>query len=519
MRLLLLGLNYAPEPVGIGPFTAGLAEWLVRRGHRVTVLCAPPYYPDWRVAAGAGGWWRRTTEAGVEVIRCPLYVPRRPTGPRRMLHHLSFAASASAWIGAGLARGRCRPDLVLSIAPSILSAWVARWVDAPHWLHVQDLEVEAAVATRQMPGGARTARWLSCLERPLLRADRVSSLSPAMCARLRAKGVAADRIVAFPNWATLDPQAPSPPPDRLRAELGIDRPFVALYAGTLCAKQGIGLILDAAQALAHRRDLLFLICGEGAERAALARRAAELDNVRLHPLQPAERLPELLGLASLHLLPQMPGAADLVLPSKLANMLASGRPVVASAAAGSGIAQEVAGCGRTVPPGDPGAFAAALAALIDDPAERAALGRAARRRASTRWDKERTLLAVEAAMLACAGAARGPGRRRSARRSRACSFRACRSPYRRPEAGKAERPAQPHDPGQEDGVARQQGQRRACGPRPRRQRHRQRKRGHGHARIKPCEILLPVERDQEVGSGLPQRVEQGDPRHRRHQRH
>ncbi|HET8612497.1 MAG TPA: glycosyltransferase, partial [Sphingomonas sp.] len=100
-----------------------------------------------------------------------------------------------------------------------------------------------------------------------------------------------------------------------------------------------------------------------------------------------ERLGELLGLADVHLLPQIVGAADLVLPSKLTNMLASGRPVVATAAPGTGLADEVEGCGIVTPPGDAAAFAAAIERLIDDPGERARLGRAARTRAEERWSR------------------------------------------------------------------------------------------------------------------------------------
>jgi colanic acid biosynthesis glycosyl transferase WcaI len=402
MRLLLVGLNYAPERVGIGPFTAGMAEWLAAAGHDITVVCAQPYYPEWRKADDAGWGWQTSVERGVTVIRCPIYVPRRPTGLKRLWHYLSFLLSAFYALPRACRQGR--PDLVLSVAPSLFSAFaailVARWFGVPRWLHVQDLELDAAVATGQMPGGARGARALARLERWLCRADRVSSLTPAMLARLEAKGVPASRLVQIPNWATVDPLA-GPPTALLRDELGVDRPHVALFAGTLCRKQGAGLILEAARLLRDRTDILFLICGEGAERDALAAQAADLPNVKLRPLQPVERLAELLALASVHLLPQLADAADLVLPSKLANMLASGRPVVASAGEGSSLAREVAGCGYAVSPGEAAGFAGAITALIDDPVERARLGAAAWMRAAVRWNKERTLHALEAEMQAC----------------------------------------------------------------------------------------------------------------------
>jgi colanic acid biosynthesis glycosyl transferase WcaI len=116
--------------------------------------------------------------------------------------------------------------------------------------------------------------------------------------------------------------------------------------------------------------------------------AAGLSNISFHDLQPAGRVGELLALASVHLLPQIAGAADLVLPSKLANMLFSGRPVVATALPGTGLYGEVDGCGINTPPGDAPAFAAAIAALLDDQARAEALGQAARRRGLDRWSQD-----------------------------------------------------------------------------------------------------------------------------------
>lgn len=397
MRLLFLGLNHAPEEIGIGPYSAGLLESWVAAGNEADAVVAQPYYPQWRVFDGyRGGGWRRSTERGVRLVRCPLYVPRRPTGLRRILHHLSFAATSlvpmlwRAW--------RRRPELVMTVAPSLIAAPVAllaaRLAGAKAWLHLQDFELEAAQATGLL-GGGLPGRMAAVFERRVLRAfDRVSAISPQMCARLAAKGVPTERIVEFRNWAEIEAIRPLDAPSAYREEWGIGAGHVALYSGNIANKQGIEIVIAAARLLAHRGDLQFAICGEGPNRANLEREAADLPNVRLHALQPRERLGELLGLASVHLLPQLADAADLVLPSKMANMLASGRPVVATAAPGTGIADELADCGVVTPPGDPAAFAAAIEALIDDHARRRELGRAARARAESRWSREAILREV-----------------------------------------------------------------------------------------------------------------------------
>lgn len=386
MDIIILGHNYAPELIGIGPCTTGMAEALAGQGHRVRVICGQPSYPAWQVTAGYHGWRpRRTIENDVVVHRLPLYVPRDPNGVRRLLHHFSFAALALvALLAALLVR---RPDAIVAIAPSIASTLVARllaWLARrPLWLHVQDFEVDMAAATGQFHADGRFVR---AVERAGLTGGRASSISPRMCDRLVALGNDPAHVVTFRNWAN-PAVRPLALPSRYREEWRIDRPHVALYSGSIAAKQGIGIVVEAAQRLAARDDLLFVICGEGTNRGALAAAAATCGNMLIRDLQPSERLPDLLGLATVHLLPQIAGAADLVLPSKLPNMLASGRPVVATSRAGTGLADEVEGCGIVVEPHDAAAFAAALAHLLDDADLRAAYGKAAHERASTRWNK------------------------------------------------------------------------------------------------------------------------------------
>ncbi|MGN6488000.1 MAG: WcaI family glycosyltransferase [Devosia sp.] len=389
MRLLVVGLNYAPEKVGIAVYTTGLAEALQARGHEVRVVAGQPYYPAWRSMAGHRGWgWSCRTENGVRVLRVPHYIPARPTGARRLLHHASFAVSAllpALWWGLTF-----RPATVLAVAPSLLGAPVARLAagvaGARSWLHVQDLEVDVATATGLLADGGRAARLARAFERAVLRSFRqVTAISPAMCRRLVEKGVPRDRVAELRNWADLDPARPPAGESPFRAEWGITTPHVALYAGNIANKQGMEVVLEAARRLQGRGDLTFVVCGDGPNRARLERQAAGFCNIRFHPLQPRERLAELLGLATVHLLPQVAGVADLVLPSKLTNMLASGRPVVATAARGSSLHAEVEGCGLLVEPGDGAGFAAAIGRLLDDPATAAALGAAGRRRAEERW--------------------------------------------------------------------------------------------------------------------------------------
>ena len=403
MQILILGLNYAPEPVGIGPYTTGLAEGLTERGHDVHVLSGVPYYPQWQLYAGHSGYRTTTVEQGVTVTRVPHYIPAQPSGTRRLLHHASFAASVH---GDAMAEARRRPDLVLAIAPSLMSvpvaARAARRAGAPLWVHMQDFEVDAAFATGLIGGtAARLGKAAHSMERRILRsADVVSTISPQMCALLLDKGVPADRIHQMRNWSNADFTGPAPDSSSYRVQWGIGDRHVALYSGNIANKQGLEVVIDAARALSGRPDIVFVICGEGPNRTNLQQQAEGLDNIQFHDLQPADRMAEFLSLASVHLLPQKAEAADLVLPSKLTNMLASGRPVIATAAPGTGLHAEVDGCGINTSPGDGAALAEAVARLIDDPVRRDRLGAAARERALDRWSRPAIIAAAEQRMLA-----------------------------------------------------------------------------------------------------------------------
>lgn len=406
MRILIISNLYSPEPSGVGPYSAGLAASLARSGHQVAVICANPSYPHWKLFAGYKAWrWSRTLEDGVEVHRCPVYVPARVGGLSRVLHYASFAAAALP-TAVGLAR-RLRPDLVIHVVPTMVASPVAllaaKLAGAKSWLHVQDFEVEAGFATGQMKSGSFLGNAALRFERKCIGAfDEVSTISPEMCRKLVEKGRSPSTVHELRNWAEIETVRPQEG-SAYRERWNVTTPHVALYSGSIAKKQGIEIIIDAARLLRHRRDLTFVLCGNGPERETLERGAADLDNFRFHDLQPMEDLGELLNLATVHLLPQKAEAADLLLPSKLTNMLASGRPVVATAAPGTGLAREMEGCGLVTPPGDARSFAEAIEKLIAAPETHRAFSAAARRRAEEVWDRHGIIARFERQLLALVG--------------------------------------------------------------------------------------------------------------------
>ena len=417
MKILIYGLNYAPELTGTGKYTAEMAALLTSRGHEVRVVCAPPYYPEWRVAEGYAGWrYRRETRDGVELWRAPLWVPSRPSGVKRMLHLATFAASSLpllAW------QALWRPDAVMLIAPTLMCApgalALARMTGASAWLHIQDYEVDAAfeLGLLKSSRAARVARWI---ERALLRRfDAVSSITRQMSSRAAAKGVDRSRVVCLPNWVDVSAVFPLARASEYRSLLGIPAgQKVVLYSGNMGAKQGIETLADAAASLARRTDITFVFCGSGAAKESLFERCAGLTNCIFMPLQPAERLNELLNLADIHVLPQRADAADLMMPSKLTGMLASGRATVAMARRGTALYEAVAPRGVVVPPDNVKALATAIMALASDPARRAALGKAARSYAERALSPESTLRTFEERLAMLSRKSRGRRVKRAA---------------------------------------------------------------------------------------------------------
>lgn len=314
------------------------------------------------------------------VWRCPVWVPKRPRTVSRILHLISFALSSLPVV---LLQAWWRPDLVLVVVPTFFCApagWgAARLAGGRAWLHIQDFELDVA-AGLGMIGKGLVGRISASIERFWLRRfDRVSTISDRMMERLLAKGVASERRVAFPNWVDIETIRPLESRSPLRDELAIDDgTAIALYAGNIGEKQGLELVIDAAELLKSDPRIIFVLAGTGAARNRLEGISAGMANVLWLPVQPTDRLNDLLNLADIHLLPQRGDAADLVMPSKLTGMLASGRPIVATAAKDTQVQRVVETRGIVVQPGDAGAFASAIKALASGEELRGSLGRAGR---------------------------------------------------------------------------------------------------------------------------------------------
>ncbi|HAU5593292.1 TPA: colanic acid biosynthesis fucosyltransferase WcaI [Citrobacter amalonaticus] len=339
MRILVYGINYSPELTGIGKYTGEMVEWMAREGHDVRVITAPPYYPQWKVGERYSAWRYRREEGDATVWRCPLYVPKQPSTLKRLLHLGSFALSSFFPL---MAQRRWKPDRIIGVVPTLFCTpgmrLLAKLSGARTLLHIQDYEVDAMLGLGLAGNGktGKVAQLATAFERSgLHNVDNVSTISRSMMNKAQAKGVAAEKVIFFPNWSEVarfqnvnDDEVIS-----LRQQLGLpDDKKIILYSGNIGEKQGLENVIAAAEQL-REQPLVFAIVGQGGGKARLEKMARErgLRNVLFFPLQPYEALPALLKMGDCHLVVQKRGAADAVLPSKLTNILAVGGNAVITA--------------------------------------------------------------------------------------------------------------------------------------------------------------------------------------------
>ncbi len=403
MKILFYGINYAPELTGIGKYTGEMAEWFAAQGHEVRVITAPPYYPAWKVSEGYANSYTTEKLNNVTVLRTPLWVPHQPSGLKRLIHLASFALSSLPVL---FKQWFWKPDVVWVVEPPLMCAPAAvvfaKLNGAKSWLHIQDYEVNAAFDMGLVKG--RTLR--KCVEKIeswLMRCfDRVSTISGQMLQLAAQKGVDAEKIISFPNWVDISAIQPLQNPSSYRKELGISEDtVVALYSGNMGGKQGLEILAEVARLISsteHAPNIQFVFCGNGAGRVDLEDACSNLKNVLFLDLQPLERLSELLGLADIHLLPQRADAADLVMPSKLTGMMASGRAVVATALQETELGRVVlvdAQCGLIVQPENASLMADAIITLSGDSSLRKQFGVNGRNYAEKKLSKDNILKEFE----------------------------------------------------------------------------------------------------------------------------
>ncbi|TDT46731.1 colanic acid biosynthesis glycosyl transferase WcaI [Maribacter spongiicola] len=334
-RILFVGYNFTPELTGIGKYSGEMMHWLAEKGHECTVLTSYPYYPYWKVQEPYRKnrfWYKKEVtnfESGgrLKIIRCPMYVPNKPSGAKRMLLDTSF--SISAFLAGIPLLFTKKYSKIITVAPSfqfgLLGVFYKKIKGAMHIHHIQDMQIEAA-QDLGMIKSPKLLKTLYGIEKYIYRnTDVISSISDGMIERIERK--AQKPISFFPNWTETKNFYPIEDTTKLKEEFGFKpTDYIVLYSGGIGEKQGLDAILTSAKNLAAHQKLQFIICGTGPYKQILKEKAEHmnLNNVHFTPLQPKECFNKFLNIADLHLVIQKEKASDLVMPSKLTTILAVG---------------------------------------------------------------------------------------------------------------------------------------------------------------------------------------------------
>lgn len=382
-RVLVVGINYAPEHTGIAPYTSQACGHLAAVGADVFVLAGVPHYPHWTLPASYRRRVRTHEQHGrVTVRRLRHSVPSRQSALTRSTYEVTFGLHVLAQ------RLPWRPDVVLAVTPSLLgslaAAATARRFGVPLVLWVQDL-MGHGTAQSGIAGGHRVSRVTHAIERrAALQASTVMIVSEAFRSQLQEMGVLDERIQLVPNWTHV--QSPRQDRESVRQRLGWDDDeFIALHSGNMGLKQGLENIVEAARLASDGSlPIRFVLMGDGSQRAMLESISAGAPNVMLLSPADSDEFPDILAAADVLLVNERASAVDMSLPSKLTSYFSVGVPVVAAVPSGGGTTAEMerSGGGIVVPAEDPAALLEAVRSLALAPGAREALGQAGVRHAA-----------------------------------------------------------------------------------------------------------------------------------------
>jgi colanic acid biosynthesis glycosyl transferase WcaI len=414
LRILVMGINYAPEQTTFGPPTAALCEHLASRGHAVTVLTAFPFSPQWsRWPEYRGKFIWREWLNGVEVVRLTHFIPRRPSHAlQRVAMESSFCLTA---LIALVWKWMTPWDVVVYVGaqPSIamLARFVAKAKGIPFVAKITDLATQAALDVGVIQSGW-TGRLMEKLEYTSYRgAKGIIVLCSGFKDALVARRFLPDRIRVISNPIDLEQIRPVLDDGGFRAEYRFSHSdFLILHAGSMALKQGLEYVVETARLLKNENpEVKWILVGDGETRSLLQKRILEYgltDEVRLLPLQPESKLPNVLGSMDLLLLNQLTTVKDSVIPGKLLMYMSSGKPVIAAVNVASQAATLLreSGGGLIVQPEDPAALVGGVKQLQADPVARSEMGRRNRAYAERHFDRRKIVSAQEAFLVEVVGA-------------------------------------------------------------------------------------------------------------------
>jgi glycosyltransferase involved in cell wall biosynthesis len=381
MRIAVFSHYFLPE---IGAPSARIGDFAARwieRGHEVHVATGFPnhptglLYPGYRLRR-----YQYERLDRIHVHRNWTYITPNQGFLRRTLGHFSLWPSVRLNTLPRLPRAAC----AIGTSPTFFAAMAARDCarrqGIPFIMDVRDLW-PAVFRDLGIVKNAAIFRLLERWEMNLYRsAAQVVTATESFRDDIVGRGIPAERVATITNGADADYWQPAPcHPDEVRSSLELRDKFVVLYAGAHGVSQALGTLLRAAARLRLDSRIAFVVVGEGAEKAGLQReaRAQGLSNVRFLDGAGRDRIREYYAVADLCFVPlrAIPSFGAFI-PSKIFEIMAMGRPILASLRGEAAALLARSGAARVVAPEDDEAVARAVAELSLDPDALARMGAA-----------------------------------------------------------------------------------------------------------------------------------------------
>jgi glycosyltransferase involved in cell wall biosynthesis len=389
LRVTFLTHYFPPE---VGPAQTRLhelAKLLIAAGMTVTVVTGFPNYPTGVIAPGyRGKKFMEDSVDGIRVLRTWVFAAPSRGFLSRLLNYLSFPVSSLLAI-----RKLGRTDVIYVQSPPLFTGLAALWFTrlkrAPFIFNVSDVWPQSAVELGVLRNRF-AIRLTEMLERHIYRrATRITVSTPGILERLAAHGIPREKLFLLTNGVDTAAYKVGSPDRELANRLGLDGHKVFMYAGAHGLAQGLDVILEAAK-LTRNPEILYVLVGDGAEKAELVAKAEAqgISNVRFLPVQPTASLPALLNLVYATIIPlKRLELFKAVLPSKMFDSMAAGRPIVAPLWGEAADLVEAAACGLVVEPEDASAVHQAVETLAANPTLASRLGEQGRRYVIEHYDR------------------------------------------------------------------------------------------------------------------------------------
>ena len=396
MKIVVLCHYYAPE---IGAPQARLSEMAATwsaTGHQVTVITCFPNHPTGVVPDSYKTEYTKKrymeeTLRGVKVCRCWSYVTPNKGFVKKLAGHLSFMGSSVIQAG----KQAKSADVLLVSSPTffaIISAWwLSKWHRVPYVLEVRDLWPAIFVEL----GVLRNRLIISLLEKLELFLYRSSAavvpVTKSFAGNIVSRGIAAEKVKVVTNGVDLTTFYPRAVDEGLKQELGLSDKFIVLYLGAHGISHALAQIVDAAEQLQSEKRIVFLFVGEGAEKDKVAShaKATGTENTRFLPGQPKGRVPDFYTIADVCIVPlrNIP-LFDTFIPSKMFEMMAMEKPIVASVRGEAAEILQASGGAIVCEPENAAEIAQAILALYHDSNRRKDLASTGRKFVVSNYDRK-----------------------------------------------------------------------------------------------------------------------------------